>query len=747
MSRFEVGQKVRVKEVTRIFEDRNDTTNLYVATEMVGFIGEVFTINSVWKTGGRWRYGVEENDWIWSNALIEEATETVTESESEGEKKMEETRDIMNMDYQPYEITDEEMDYLISTSTELLEKYGYNPTESGLRAIFTEWAKQKGWMIKLFKQHPNYVPGKFYIKIPAKLERGVNKKAINDFYGWVSHQLYKKMKENRAMIGLFTYQEYERIARLYSRVHDDMTTEMTWRGMTKAEVRREYIRMCKRMEQCENIEYDYRIDDYIEMTLRHNYLKVMEAFEYIIYMKTDTIANLTEEDCKYINERLEGNSLVSEKCRAHNGIKTTKFYNKLMVEFGLDKVVDIQTNTWVDQEGLHHERQKDMGYNYYRALLGDAINPKTYEKEFFISVNPIDYWTMSLGHKWASCHTVDKENVRGCDKAYEGQWSGGTESYMLDKVSLVAYTIPDKDSLLPDELDLADELKSKLKRCIFHMGEDKLIQNIIYPDGRDGGDSSLLSQFRNIVQTAVAEMCHANNMWTLKKGISKVRDVVETFYGSTHYEDYYHNDETNVSYLHRINGDLNYNVITIGAKAICPCCGESHSYHYAIECEDCWENHDNDVVAHCNRCGDPIREFDDDAVYTDDGRVYCCSECAERDGYICTDDGWFSEDEVIYDDYWNEWARTNGDEIETREGHHYINEENAYSDDNRYCEDIEEWSNNWTYVEVSDRYYYYTDDLFEIDGQWFEDEEQANEAGYHLNDNGEWISNDDEAVA
>ena len=189
---------------------------------------------------------------------------------------------------------------------------------------------------------------------------------------------------------------------------------------------------------------------------------------------------------------------------------------------------------------------------------------------------------MSFGTNWASCHTIDKNNMRGSSSSYNGCYSSGTESYMLDESSFIMYTVtPDFDE--NKGLENAD----KERRCVFFYGEDKLIQSRLYPDGRDGGDASIAGDFRSIAQKVIAECLNAPNLWMLERDTAG--HYIDTVEDSTHYRDYDHYDDNTVSFLKRSENDnvKNVKMIPVGHEPICPNCGSSHTNEKNILCNSC----------------------------------------------------------------------------------------------------------------------------------------------------------------
>ena len=278
----------------------------------------------------------------------------------------------------------------------------------------------------------------------------------------------------------------------------------------------------------------------------------------------------------YIVERLDN---ISPDLHAHKGQKMSRVVNKLLTYVGFNKLPD---------------------YNREFAKYADALNPLQITRHTVLSVNPLDYLTMSFGNSWASCHTIDKENKRNMPNSYEGMYSSGTVSYMLDKPSMVFYTV---DASYNGN-DFWNE--PKINRQMFHWGEEKLVQGRLYPQDNDG-DNSVYTPYREIVQNIMSELFEFPNLWTVAKGTSAAGRYVCSY--GTHYRDYDSYDNCTLS---RIKGSENEKYINVGHDPICIKCGNEHDIQENISC--CARK------VTCAKCGCEIDE--DEARYID-GEYYC----------------------------------------------------------------------------------------------------------------------------
>lgn len=339
-------------------------------------------------------------------------------------------------------------------------------------------------------------------------------------------------------------------------------------------------------------------------------------------------------------EAAEEFNRVIPQIHVHNGEKASRVINRLCQYLGYDK---------------------DANYNREFAKFADALSPLTIKRHTILSLNPLDYLTMSFGNSWASCHTIDKDNRRGMPNYYSGCYSSGTISYMLDPSSMVLYTV--------DASYDGDEYwtQPKINRQMFHYGEDKLVQGRLYPQDNDSFGEAY-TPYRQIVQEIMATIFDFPNLWKLQKGTEATGRYI-TSYG-THYQDYTSFDNCTLSI--RKDCDNEYHFV-VGADPICIECGCRHSVENNINCcasgyicaccgarisEDdvCWIDdtpYCNECVTYCDRCGD--WELNDDATYIQSEGRYVCSYCRDEYYYHCDCcDEWYSESymyETANEDY------------------------------------------------------------------------------------------------
>lgn len=358
---------------------------------------------------------------------------------------------------------------------------------------------------------------------------------------------------------------------------------------------------------------------------------------------------ISESTANYLNN-------ACPALHVHAGQKTSRVVNKLCHYLGYDKA---------------------DGYNREFAKYADSLSPITIKRHTVLSLNPLDYLTMSFGNSWASCHTIDKKNKRRMPNNYSGCYSSGTISYMLDPSSMVLYTV--------DAAYNGNEYwtQPKINRQMFHYGEEKLVQARLYPQDNDGAES-VYTPYRNIVQDIISTIFGFPNLWTLSKGIDNASRYIYSY--GTHYKDYAHYSNCSLS---RIKGSENNEYITVGAKPICVNCGERHM------------NETN--INHCGyaRCADCGCQLDEEDIIEIDGEIYCrdcCHWCERCDQYVHEDTRYVNGYGWVCESCLNNYF------IYCESCDEYVREEDAVwieCEDRYVCEDC------------CDRYYTYCEDCQE----------------------------------
>lgn len=620
----------------------------------------------------------------------------------------------------------------------LLDQYGHNNTEYGVGKILERWQTAKANLIEMLSRHPNWDTNNFRIVFRSDYKRFFDSEALEDFGRWMINAYAKKVEEEYKDIKLdgVTVRDFEasldksREILAHARIIENLAEESVKVGNFGVSgleeiVQRLQAKLDKFYEEYEET-FAFGEARYVPMEKKRDYNKLRD-FRNLMVRDLET---------NIISEEFEGKfNAIFPQIRCAAGTRIVKVIKRVCKAYGLEEIKDIRETRWIDDNGVEHTRTKDYGYNGQIAKLGDAINPLDIKRFTIISVNPLDYLTMSFGNGWASCHTIDKENIRDNENSYEGMYCSGCLSYMLDSSSLIFYTV--RSEYQGNDFEEED----KINRVVFSFNRDftTLVEGRVYPDGRDGGDKSLASQFREVMQMVICTCTGENNLWVTKKGTGDICNHVLT--RGTHYPDYRHYDDCAISYLKgKYNDDIDkYPKTEIGHNPICPDCGKEHHQEGWLCCPSCQSDYDHI----CERCNEGFNDDYDTIRCEDTGYYYCCPECANNDGvYYCEDDDlWHDEYNAYYDSYRDCYYHE--PEVETEDGNYFGTTDNAeyagYSQTSDGC-----WypSNEIAYDENRDTYFHKDGNEVEINGEYYEDEDSAREAGY-LEYNGDWYKEED----
>lgn len=411
-------------------------------------------------------------------------------------------------------------DKLVDDVMALLTKYRHLNTEHGVCVLLDTYFTNKQGLIDMFKGSSNYI-GDMRIVVDIELQRGTDMYELRRFCDTFirnvdAKSVILKTKDEDGK----TIVDYLKIGvsafKAKDLLSEDIRSKLNGRNQSRNKFNSE----------------GYTIKSAQE------YSKICDA----VYRFRYNPESVLKED---IARWLEQNK-INGKYSA--GMKTSRAFNRLCTEYKIHELPD---------------------YNKLFARYSDMVSGLKRKMKFFISLNPLDYLTMSFGNSWASCHTIDKRNVRGMPNDYSGAYCGGTVSYMLDKTSIITYV----HDAMPESYE-----DGKVYRNMFHYADGALIQGRVYPQGNDGA-TDLYTTFRNVVQKELSQMLGLpNNMWTKKRD----RCGMNTRTSGVHYADYLHYNNCNMSYPSEMPDAKNV-VVDIGHVRICPKCGTELGNGYSSD--------------------------------------------------------------------------------------------------------------------------------------------------------------------
>lgn len=388
--------------------------------------------------------------------------------------------------------------YVLKQSNILLDKckiYGENAEDrEGLMKNIEASIEAKSWLMEIFKNSP-YHNGKGQLILPMEIERPVDEDVIHNFSEYI-REIARRYLLPEAQINGYTYhsacEHCGKIRRYIDAVNymrlesDDVIIE----GVHYTYYKDLYNELNSIIHDFES-KYYYIYGCYTEMENKYKYDKILK----LAYAIDNCISHLleNEDDITALSE-----AFPNSQCR--NGVKISRCVQKCLKEIGLYDIV------------MEHEKQN---FNRKYAAWTDAVSPMKIKKWSVLSINFVDFLTMSHGDTWTSCLNTDKQRL-----FTGGMWSEGFNSkrvldYATDSSTMVFYTI--NENYDGDEF----ELQPKQTRQLFHFGEGKLVQARLYPQS-NVSRRVIYNQYRANVEHLLANALGEANLWS-----SPVRGEIE----------------------------------------------------------------------------------------------------------------------------------------------------------------------------------------------------------------------------
>ena len=411
-------------------------------------------------------------------------------------------KDYIKAKWGKYTDTDKLVDDMMS----LLTKYNHRNTEHGVCCVLDKFFTNKESLINLLQKSEHYT-GDLRIVLDEELERRCDENRLYACVDTFPYKIkaYEYIKQKTDSHGK-TMGDYLKIGRQKISIDDLESEELT----SVLSVRNDALAT-------------FTSDGYT-IASEQEYTKFIKALNCFKHITSSTMSEFDECLAEY---------------KIREGMKTSRAFNKICHHFKVD-------NTPL--------------YNKEFAKYADMVSERKQKIKFFISVNPLDYLTMSFGVNWASCHTIDRYNRRGMPNSYSGGYCGGTMSYMLDSTSVITYV----HNEMPENYETG-----KVYRNMFHMSESGiLLQGRVYPQGNDGC-TDLYKEFRFIMQKELTTILGLErNKWTKRNYITNVESLGD------HYRDYTSFGDCNMSYPTE-RPECTIEVLIVGSDRICTYCGES----------------------------------------------------------------------------------------------------------------------------------------------------------------------------
>lgn len=412
--------------------------------------------------------------------------------------------------------------HVLKQANILLDKCGiYREAEDrkGLMDDIMMSIKAKSWLFdNIFKNSP-YHNGKGQLIMPMEIERPIDEDVIEEFARYIENLAHKYFLNVEAKIEGYTYQqaydEKNNLSRYitavnYMHLSDD---DVIIKGKPFSEYREGFNLLNSFLEKFEFECYNISSGRY---TTKENKC---------LYDKGLLIANAIR-NC--VGKQLENtedieklsNAFPRSQCR--EGIKITKVVLKCLKEIGLYQLA------------MENE-QETFNKNYSHWC--DGISPLKIKKWSILSINFVDFLTMSHGSSWTSCLNTDKRGYFTSGMYIRGFNSRRVLDYALDPSTMVFYTIDENYDADGNGDDW--ELQPKTTRQLFHFGEGKLIQARLYPQD-DVSRRNIYTQYRENVEKLLADAMGEANLWSSPErgSISPKGNIFNTPYYSSSNGDY-----------------------------------------------------------------------------------------------------------------------------------------------------------------------------------------------------------------
>lgn len=376
--------------------------------------------------------------------------------------------------------------------------------------------------------------------------------------------------------------------------------------------------------------HDYVTDHYDPDDEQYIVGVLQSAFDVLANEGAEMSSTLTERFIEVFNNkaRYYGRKIPTNIQRMLRvGTKITKLVRKIYAELLLDNESVVDATTLVNEHAPDDRTYKS--FDKYYARLADCLSELTVKKITLVSLNFLDFMTMSNGNSWSSCHFINSHGIfhEDSESSYHGLYKQGCLSYALDEPSFLLYT-------LPATFEGNDYYRcQKLTRMCCQYKCGILVTGKCYPNNEDG----LITRYRQTLQKIISELENCPNLWTFSKRTKRIEAFTETASNSAHYPDYRHDaQKPTISLCKGFEIDIDEQMV-IGHEAYCLHCGDTldGDEHSHLQCCD----HNHKKV--CERCGSVIE--DDDECYEIDDDYYC-DDCV----FYC---GYHEEYESISDEY------------------------------------------------------------------------------------------------
>lgn len=416
-------------------------------------------------------------------------------------------------------------DKLVTEMIELLKKYGHRCSEHGVCTLLNEYFRNKEPLIRIIASSKNYI-GDMRISLEKEFERKISQYEINSFINNFAYRMHMET----------IYKDKDESGKT---LNDYLSTGKPLFDLNTLPNRTDMDAKLHNMKQ-----FDY-CRRYTNDSVR-TYNNAVNTINYFKNFASSTIPR----DCSVNGIEFKAKT------------KTSRAFNRACCHYGIDKLNPITTQ--VEENGVMVDKVT-YPYNKLFATYSDLVSGLVRKMNFVISVNPLDYLTMSNGINWRSCHMIDG-----------GMYQGGCLSYLLDASSMVTFVIEKNEEII--------HLAPRLYRQMFHYERGMFMQNRLYPQDNDGA-TDLYVQFRDYIAEEFSDLLNVERKWKVECGYNACKNHVNST--GAHYKDYHHNNKCAIFYPEEKHSSIRDYMMGVGHNGICPHCGGSYTANGRLSHSDC----------------------------------------------------------------------------------------------------------------------------------------------------------------
>lgn len=414
-------------------------------------------------------------------------------------------------------------DQLVNDMMAMFKRYGHNCTEHGVCVALNTYFTNKAPLIDLISGSKNYL-GNMRIAVQKEFDRQIGGNEVYAFINTFERTFHPNILLKSTDEDNKTFEHYFKTGKNSFSI-DSLPSE------------EDYADRLSKMRK-----FDYNRNYLAKSWQDYNaYAEYMRQFRY------QQRSMLMNDICCWNGPELK------------KGTKTSRAFNHVCTHYGIDKMYPKDVTTVRDGQAT---TKTVYPYDKMFAQFADLVSDLKRKLYFVISLNPLDYFTMSVGVNWKSCHHIET-----------GSWKGGCMSYMLDKTSMITYVI----STLEGDIHEAP----KYYRQMYHYKNNLFVQNRLYPQGNDGA-TDLYEKFRGFVIEEFSPLLDVDEHWCARQGTGGF-----VYSEGVHYRDYGNNIKCGVFYPKSRADDAQNQKMTIGHEGICIKCGRAHSDAYAFSHRNC----------------------------------------------------------------------------------------------------------------------------------------------------------------